>query len=167
METIKKTLRFKRGTPASQRFWASVEFKSGDCWIWRGCYRGNEYGCFFVGKTPEGRNRYVSPQVFAWEETNGLLAPGMEIHHACFNPACVNPLHLEDLSHEDHMATRTRVTKRFCIRGHLLSGDNLHIIASTGYRRCRACDALRHLPSWAKQWERPDRRKDANALTGS
>jgi hypothetical protein len=167
MVRTKKTLRFKRGTSPSQRFWACVEFNPGDCWIWRGTYRGNNYGCFFAGKTLEGKNKYVSPQVFAWEETNGSLPAGMEIHHRCLNPACINPLHLEALSHEDHIATRTRVTKEFCIRGHPLSGNNLYIISSTGYRRCRACDALRHLRSWDTKWERPDRRNNGRESPGS
>lgn len=149
-----KHLRFKRGTSPSVRFWSNVDVRMGDCWIWRGTYRGNRYGCFFVGRMPDGRNRHVSPQVFSWEEANGPLPAGAEIHHECRNPSCVHPLHLTMLTHEEHVLLHPRVTATHCVRGHPLSGANLFIIKSTGYRRCRACDALRHRPSWTRKWQR-------------
>jgi hypothetical protein len=70
------------------RFAKYVE-KTDTCWLWTGATT-NGYGSFRAGKVMAGAHR------FAWEWAHGEAIPeGMEIHHVCRTPRCVNPAHLE------------------------------------------------------------------------
>ena len=78
----------------------------------------------------------------------GLRIPdGKELDHLCRNRKCVNPKHLESVTHRENilrgetiMAENAR--KTHCWRGHPLSGKNLKL-KPNGHRQCRACAAMR------------------------
>lgn len=76
-----------------------------------------------------------------------------EIDHICRNRACVNPDHLQEVSHTENMRRgavgNVNRNKTHCPNGHPLSGKNLRIAISGGYarRKCRTCEAY-----WNKRW---------------
>lgn len=77
-----------------EQFWSRVEQVDG-CWLRS---RPDTYGTF------KGRPAYR----WAYEEIIGLIPPGLELDHLCNNRACVNPWHLEPVSHTENMQRCSR-----------------------------------------------------------
>jgi len=71
-----------------QAFWAKVN-KTDTCWIWIASFKYKTYGYF--------RGRFA--HIVAYELTKGLVPEGLELDHTCENPSCVNPDHLEPVTH--------------------------------------------------------------------
>jgi HNH endonuclease len=129
-----------------ERFWSKVAepFDAhNDCWEWTAGKSGG-YGIFGVNRKPLRAHR------FAYEFFNGPIPLGFEPHHNCWNKACVNPTHLELVSHSEHPRISAEVidfgafrrSKTHCLRGHEFTVENTRLI-SDGSRRCRKCDAIR------------------------
>jgi hypothetical protein len=106
------------------------------CWEWVGCINKKGYGQLrAAGKTRLAHRFY-------YEQTNGPAGP--ELDHLCRNRSCVNPAHLEPVSHLTNIRRGNEATKAHCIRGHPLSGENLYLRPGTsGWRMCRACMKIR------------------------
>ena len=60
------------------------------CWEWTGHKGGRDGRGYF---TVEGRRELAYRVV--WRIFKGEIPEGMEIDHACCNPSCVNPHHLQ------------------------------------------------------------------------
>lgn len=86
--------------PLAQRFWSKVD-KSGNCWEWTASKKPSGYGQINVDRRPEYAHR------IAWELTIGPIPSGMEIDHKCWNPACVNPDHLQAVSRSENGQNRS------------------------------------------------------------
>ena len=119
------------------RFWSKVE-KSADCWLWKAGKQGDGYGSFHP-KTKES----VLAHVFAYSLLKGAIPRGLELDHLCRNKSCVNPEHLEPVTHRENVLRGTgtsaiNAAKTHCVNGHKLSGRNLKI-RSNGNRDCKAC----------------------------
>jgi len=120
------------------RFWPKVD-ASGDCWEWTAAK--NQLGYGQIGTT--GKKRGMAHRV-AWELLIGPIGAGLELDHLCRNRACVNPDHLEPVTHEENMrrapweAAAAKRAKTHCPKGHPYSGDNL-LINSKGRRECKSC----------------------------
>lgn len=87
-----------RGMTTEQRFWEKIE-KTPTCWLWRGGRVGSSdvsagrYGRFATSTT-RGNVVLVLPHRFSWELHFGPVPAGLQVLHACDEPACVNPDHL-------------------------------------------------------------------------
>jgi len=137
------------------------------CWDWVGCKKDG-YGWRTTFGTRD--RRQVRAHRWFYEEKYGDIPNDKECHHVCANRACVNPDHLEILTHREHFdrdpamqAGADRVfgaenrAKTHCLRGHPLSGDNLYLRRDRkNYRQCREC----RCPGSSKHpmVERPNRR---------
>lgn len=82
-----------------QRFMAKVHIgeEPKACWEWCGCRSHGRYGSFRF----EGRMRVAHR--LAYEQWVGVIPDGMEIDHLCRNIICVNPEHLEAVTHQVNM----------------------------------------------------------------
>lgn len=75
------------------------------CWIWRGRLTTNGYGHITL------HGRQVTAHVMMYTQKYGPIPPGKELDHVvCQNRACVNPDHLEPVSHAINMQ-RSRFTR--------------------------------------------------------
>lgn len=107
------------------------------CWQWVGGFHGRGYGSY------KGRMAYSE----VYRLTIGSIPEGKELDHLCRNHACVNPNHLEPVTHRENMlrgtcptAINSRLT--VCRRGHPLSGENClsYKYRDGTHRKCRTCN---------------------------
>jgi HNH endonuclease len=68
-------------------------FKSKDCWLWQGKILDG-YGKF------ELRNRLNGAHIVVYRFYKGDYAEGLELDHLCRITRCVNPEHLEPVTHK-------------------------------------------------------------------
>jgi len=118
-----------------ERFWSKIE-KGDSCWIWTGAHTKRGYGRLFNGI------KYVSAHRFSFQLLSGPIPDGLELDHLCRNHACVNPDHLEPVSHRENVrrgvaGDKHRALTR-CSRGHEFTDSNT-LITTKGWRRCRVC----------------------------
>lgn len=123
------------------RFWDKVypDPMSG-CWLWTGSTGRWGYGNFQEGSRTQGTRRMRNAHRISYE---AFVGPShREIDHLCRTRCCVNPEHLEDVSHaengrrgESQMAHQARQTT--CKHGHDLVGNNVY--RWRGHRCCIAC----------------------------
>lgn len=111
------------------------------CMEFMGSLYKNGYGQLWNGKRNEQTHR-ISYRLYV-----GEIPDGKEIDHLCRNRCCVNPNHLDLVSHQENIARSHTVMgenhrKTHCIRGYSLSVENL-IITKQNTRQCRICSNMR------------------------
>ena len=127
-----------------ERFWSKVDQNGpvpahrpdlGPCWLWTAEYlMPNGYGQLGVGGAAGGM-QYAHR--VAYELLVGPIPDGLEIDHLCFVRHCVNPDHLEPVTHAENVRRqKARITH--CPQGHAYDAANTHI-GKKGERKCRAC----------------------------
>lgn len=121
------------------RFWSKVAVDDSGCWIWTaGKVQG--YGKLKVS------GRHWRAHRYSWEMLVGPIPDGLELDHLCRVIACVNPAHLEPVTHRENLrrGRRTNAVGLPCVtRRHLILTDaDVSIVRSgktKGTRRCRRC----------------------------
>lgn len=103
---------FLRGTP-EERFWNKVDRRGPDeCWNWLGAKNNAGYGHIGIPTSPGGRYSPVLAHRFSYELHGGTLPPSQlgsntqTIDHLCYNRLCVNPAHLEVVTHKENLRRR-------------------------------------------------------------
>jgi hypothetical protein len=117
----------KAPVPAVGRWQAFVQPDEAGCWRWQGSLNKHGYGRFTLA------GRQVFAHRFAYETFVGPIPSELEIDHLCRVRDCVNPDHLELVTHKEN-GRRTR--RRFCKRGHDLADA---YYKPSGGRACRQC----------------------------
>jgi hypothetical protein len=67
------------------------------CWIWNGSQDSRGYGRMKIRSYTLQLAHRVAYELFV-----GPISTGMELDHLCRTPACVNPLHLEPVTHREN-----------------------------------------------------------------
>ena len=138
----KDTVLALAGSKAQLRFWAKVR-KTETCWLWTGGLTQNKYGRFNV----DGRKHRVLAHRYTYELLVGPVPNGTELDHLCRVRQCVNPGHLEPVTHRENILRGNscggrRALKTHCIRGHEFTDANT--LRSANERKCRACQRERY-----------------------
>lgn len=118
------------------------------CWLWFGATiksAGSEYGV--LGRSPRERESLGGSSDLAhrksYEFYKGSIPIELEVDHKCSNTLCINPEHLQVVTHGENM--RLGHERRYgnnCRRGHAFTPENTWT-EKTGQKHCRKCHADR------------------------
>jgi hypothetical protein len=107
------------------------------CWLWVGCVDRRGYAKFAHGGLSLRGHRV------AYEHFVAQVPSGLELDHLCRTPACVNPAHLEPVTHRENILRSDAppaacARKTHCPKGHAYDAANARL-GRDGHRACRAC----------------------------
>lgn len=122
--------------PLEHRFWDKVDRGAeAECWPWTGAIdEETGYGRIGRGRRTDGVG---SAHRVSWEINVGPIPEGMTVDHTCLIRHCVNPSHLQIVTH----AVNSGLAKgrwTHCIHGHEFTEANTYI-RKEGRRACRQC----------------------------
>jgi hypothetical protein len=141
----------------TERFFAKAREGKSGCWNWTGALSESRnrrfYGSFWCG------GRMVRAARFAYERFNRKIPVGLTVDHLCRNTRCVNPDHLEAVTHKENCLRGTGVSainarKSCCPKGHPYSGSNLVVAKGRHNRKCRVCLRTRWRLAWRRRFSR-------------
>lgn len=129
-----------QGLDPLDRFFSKVNV-DGPCWEWIGQLGAQGYGVFSFQRKDTAAHRWI------YQRLVGPVPAQLELDHLCRNRSCVNPDHLEPVTHKENVLRGSGVAamharKTHCIRNHELSGSNLRVRLKAGKyveRVCRQC----------------------------
>jgi hypothetical protein len=128
-------------------FWKFVQF-DGDCWLWTG-HRDKRLGYgMYSWRLPKGNKPHAGKSVqttahkYAYELIFGKIPNGLELDHLCRNRPCINPFHMELVTHQINVLrgnapSAINARKVVCKYGHELTPCPRP--KSPGSRICRTC----------------------------
>lgn len=124
------------------RFLTKIQITETGCHRWTAAHNNAGYGMFRINEP----RRMVLAHRWAYEHFVSPIGEGEEIDHVwdrgCRHTDCVNPAHLEAVTHRINMARGAHARKTECKRRHPFDAENTHI-RKDGSRLCRACKNLR------------------------
>lgn len=114
-----------------------TEEDANGCWIWLGGTDGkNGYGVLRAG------TRTVRAHIAMFETLHGKVPVGLELDHTCRVPLCINPSHLEAVTHRVNIRRAKGWTELegiwYCPQGHAMNEYNERCEANNRVR-CLAC----------------------------
>lgn len=107
------------------------------CWLWTGTISASGYGRL------KRQGRDIFAHRFAYELLVGPIPEGLVIDHLCRTRSCVNPDHLEPVTHAENLRRGkghpTLRPGKKCKNGHLLTVETIAVRSHDGYLECHIC----------------------------
>ena len=128
-----------------RRFELKIVKADDGCWLWAGARNADGYGVYRRGVAHR----------WAYERFVGPIPEGLEIDHLCRVRRCVNPAHMEPVTHVENVRrgdysgnglalVAYNTGKTHCPQGHEYTPDNMvQSDLKRGVRRCRVCSAAK------------------------
>lgn len=76
------------------------------CWVWQGSHSGFGRGGGYPRMSLDGATMAVHRVM--WTNENGIIPHKKQIDHKCKNRLCVNPEHLELVTHKQNQRRRRK-----------------------------------------------------------
>lgn len=130
-------MRPRKGVTDEDRIFAKINQPIGaSCWEWQGYRMKAGHGRCRV----DGRKVLVHRWV--WEFLVGEIPDGLSLDHLCRNASCVNPEHLEPVTHRVNVLrgrapAAAHAKKTECPQGHPYDEQNTRVYR--GSRYCITC----------------------------
>ncbi len=98
-----------------------IKFK-GECWVWQYAKNSGGYGQFQKDKVCYQAHKYM------YELIKGAIPANCELDHLCRNRLCINPEHLEPVSHAENCrrGNQTKLSKEDVKEIRKLSATHTH-----------------------------------------
>lgn len=101
-----------------ERFSAKVDQRDPDeCWPWKGALH-HGYGRLMVGSRSDNSRHLEQAHRISFVLNVGPIPEGKEIDHLCRNKSCVNPAHLEAVTHAANIRRAHGTHDEMCKHGH-------------------------------------------------
>jgi hypothetical protein len=125
-----------------ERFWDKVHLDASGCWLWTGARNDKGYGLF----TSDGARktlRKIRAHRASYLTLIGEVPDGLVLDHLCRVRHCVNPDHLEPVTHRVNLLRGETLAARnhkltHCKREHPFDEANTWV-DKKGTRHCRTC----------------------------
>ena len=129
-----------RGSVA-ERLTRHIDITSDGCWLWTGSLDAAGYGRIYLG--PEVGRPGLAHRA-SYEMAVGPVPDGLVLDHLCRVRRCVNPAHLEPVTHRENVLRGEApniVLHRLgvCARGHDLATEASRRRSTGAVVYCRAC----------------------------
>ena len=144
--------------PARERFLTRINRDENECWLWTGRLHKLGYSVIWVNGKDMAGHRY------SYELHKGPIPEGLSLDHLCRIRHCVNPDHLEAVTHKENVyrgfsPAAINARKKLCKNGHPLVKDKY----KPNSRTCIICfKAYQRKQQMIYYWKR----KESHAING-
>lgn len=94
----------------TERFESKIFVAPDGCWLWTAAVNELGYGSFWFDGRMHKAHR------IAYKIIRGNVSDDLDLDHLCRQPSCVNPYHLEAVTHTENVR-RGKGTKTICEHG--------------------------------------------------
>jgi len=118
----------------------SIPLNKDKCWQWKGSFTKSGYAVFHLGPGITNRVHKI-----LYELTVRKVLEGLELNHKCCNRGCVNPNHLETITHqENQLKGGSLLTQEgFCKYGHKRTIGNTYFKPDKTSTQCKECNKIK------------------------
>jgi len=112
--------------------------KKTQCWNWTGSLFKKPSGSYGQLRMCGRKGKTQRAHRVSYENFVGKIPDGLSIDHLCQNTLCVNPNHLQPVTHSENMRRGRNAKKTHCVNGHKRTSENIYI-NTRGAKECRIC----------------------------